>query len=123
MTLRYVHLGDRDIEQAAERVKQAIAEITGLATQLPPWMRRAVDRPGDAPVSSASLTRITLDQVPPSVDENYYQFIEWSKSCLSGDYEKPAFISGLSQLLWCLQESSDLIQTRSRAYPVSADTH
>ena len=30
MTLRYAHLGDRDIEQAAERVGQAVAEIMGL---------------------------------------------------------------------------------------------
>ena len=29
MTLRYAHLGDRDIEQAAERVGQAIADIMG----------------------------------------------------------------------------------------------
>ena len=36
MTLRYAHLGDREIERAAERVGQAIAEIMGLGTQLPP---------------------------------------------------------------------------------------
>ncbi len=30
MTLRYAHLGDRDIEAAAERVEQAIATIIGL---------------------------------------------------------------------------------------------
>ena len=30
MTLRYAHLGDRDIEQAAERVGRAIAAIIGL---------------------------------------------------------------------------------------------
>ena len=36
MTLRYAHLGDRDIERAAERVGQAIAKIMGLGTQLPP---------------------------------------------------------------------------------------
>ena len=35
MTLRYAHLGDRDIEQAAERVGQEIADLMGLATQLP----------------------------------------------------------------------------------------
>ena len=54
MTLRYAHLEDRDIEQAAERVGQALAELMELDTQLPPWMHRAADRPGDAPVSSAS---------------------------------------------------------------------
>ena len=32
MTLRYVHLGDRDIEAAAERVGQVIAEIMGLGS-------------------------------------------------------------------------------------------
>ena len=30
MTLRYAHLGDRDVEEAAERVGQAIAAIIGL---------------------------------------------------------------------------------------------
>ena len=30
MTLRYAHLGNREIEQAAERVGQAVAEIMGL---------------------------------------------------------------------------------------------
>ena len=30
MTLRYAHLGDRDIEAATERVGQAIATIIGL---------------------------------------------------------------------------------------------
>ena len=30
MTMRYAHLGDRDIEQAAERVGQGIAELLGL---------------------------------------------------------------------------------------------
>ena len=30
MTLRYAHLGDRDIEDAAERVGQAIAELIGI---------------------------------------------------------------------------------------------
>ena len=30
MTLRYAHLGDRDIEEAAERVGQAIATIIGI---------------------------------------------------------------------------------------------
>ena len=30
MTLRYAHLGDRDIEAAAERVGQALAELMGL---------------------------------------------------------------------------------------------
>ena len=30
MTLRYAHLGDRDIEQAAERVGQEIADAMGL---------------------------------------------------------------------------------------------
>ena len=29
MTLRYAHLGDRDIEEAAERVGQAISAIMG----------------------------------------------------------------------------------------------
>ncbi|MCY4551994.1 MAG: tyrosine-type recombinase/integrase, partial [Defluviicoccus sp.] len=36
MTLRYAHLEDRDIEQAAERVGQAIAELMELDTQLHP---------------------------------------------------------------------------------------
>ena len=36
MTLRYAHLADRDIEAAAQRVGQAIAEIIELDTQLPP---------------------------------------------------------------------------------------
>ena len=36
MTLRYAHLGDREIERAAERVGKAIADIMGLGTQLPP---------------------------------------------------------------------------------------
>ncbi len=36
MTLRYAHLGDQEIEHAAERVGQAIANIMGLGTQLPP---------------------------------------------------------------------------------------
>ena len=30
ITLRYAHLGDREIEQAAERVGQAVADLTGL---------------------------------------------------------------------------------------------
>ena len=30
MTLRYAHLGDRDIEQAAERIGKAVADIMGL---------------------------------------------------------------------------------------------
>ena len=30
MTLRYAHLGDRDIEEAAERVGRAVAEIMGV---------------------------------------------------------------------------------------------
>lgn len=30
MTLRYAHLGDRDIEAAAERVGRAVADIIGL---------------------------------------------------------------------------------------------
>ena len=30
MTLRYAHLGDRDIEEAAERVGQAVADLMGL---------------------------------------------------------------------------------------------
>ena len=34
MTLRYAHLGDREIEEAAEKVGQAIAELMGLSTQL-----------------------------------------------------------------------------------------
>ena len=36
MTLRYAHLGDREVEAAAERVGRAIAAIMGLGTQLPP---------------------------------------------------------------------------------------
>ena len=32
MTLRYAHLGDREIEQAAERVGQAIEDIIGIET-------------------------------------------------------------------------------------------
>ena len=36
MTLRYAHLGDREIERAAERVGKAIADIMGLGPQLPP---------------------------------------------------------------------------------------
>ena len=36
MTLRYAHLGDREIERAAERVGKAIADIMGLDAQLPP---------------------------------------------------------------------------------------
>ena len=36
MTLRYAHLGDRDIEAAAERIGQEIAALMGLGTQLPP---------------------------------------------------------------------------------------
>ena len=36
MTLRYAHLGDREIERAAERVGKAIADIMGLGAQLPP---------------------------------------------------------------------------------------
>ena len=36
MTLRYAHLGDREIEHAAERVGRAIANIMGLGTQLHP---------------------------------------------------------------------------------------
>ena len=34
MTLRYAHLGDREIEQAAERVGRSIAELMGLDAQL-----------------------------------------------------------------------------------------
>ena len=30
MTLRYAHLADREIEAAAERVGQAVAELMGL---------------------------------------------------------------------------------------------
>ena len=30
MTLRYAHLGDRDIERAAERVGQTIGELLGI---------------------------------------------------------------------------------------------
>ena len=30
MTLRYAHLGDRDIEAAAERVGEAVADLMGL---------------------------------------------------------------------------------------------
>ena len=36
MTLRYAHLGDREIEEAAEKVGQDIAELMGLSTQLHP---------------------------------------------------------------------------------------
>ena len=36
MTLRYAHLGDREIERAAERVGKAIADIMGLGPQLHP---------------------------------------------------------------------------------------
>ena len=36
MTLRYAHLGDREIERAAETVGQAIAAIMGLGPQLHP---------------------------------------------------------------------------------------
>ena len=35
-TLRYAHLGDREIEAAAERVGESIAAIMGLSAQLPP---------------------------------------------------------------------------------------
>ena len=35
-TLRYAHLGDREIERAAERVGKAIADIMGLSPQLHP---------------------------------------------------------------------------------------
>ena len=35
MTLRYAHLGDRDTEQAAERIGREIADLMGLNTQLP----------------------------------------------------------------------------------------
>ena len=35
-TLRYAHLGDREIEAAAERIGQAIKAIMGLGTQLHP---------------------------------------------------------------------------------------
>ena len=37
MTLRYAHLGDREVEQAAERVGRVIADIMGLVTQLNPF--------------------------------------------------------------------------------------
>ncbi len=33
MTLRYAHLADRDIEAAAERVGQVIAEIMGVENE------------------------------------------------------------------------------------------
>ena len=36
MTLRYAHLGDRDIEEAAERVGQCIADIMGVQDACPP---------------------------------------------------------------------------------------
>ena len=36
VTLHYAHLGDRDIERAAERVGQSIAALMGLGTQLSP---------------------------------------------------------------------------------------
>lgn len=35
MTLRYAHLGDREIEEAAERVGQAIAAILKFEPALP----------------------------------------------------------------------------------------
>ncbi|MDE2816794.1 MAG: hypothetical protein OXK81_08855 [Chloroflexota bacterium] len=53
MTLRYAHLGDRDIERAAERVGQAVAELMGLSTQLHPLDTGQVGTPfkfGDLPV-------------------------------------------------------------------------
>ena len=36
MTLRYAHLGDREIEEAAERIGQSIGAIMGLSIQLHP---------------------------------------------------------------------------------------
>ena len=36
MTLRYAHIGDREIEAEAERIGAAIATLMGLGTQLPP---------------------------------------------------------------------------------------
>ena len=36
MTLRYAHLGDREIEEAAERVGQAVADLMGLSSPPPP---------------------------------------------------------------------------------------
>ncbi len=35
-TLRYAHLGDREIEEAAERVGQAVADLMGLSSSPPP---------------------------------------------------------------------------------------
>ena len=32
MTLRYAHLGDREVEEAAERVGRTIAAVIGLET-------------------------------------------------------------------------------------------
>ena len=36
MTLRYAHLGDREIEAEAERIGAVVAGLIGLSTQLPP---------------------------------------------------------------------------------------
>ena len=36
MTMRYAHVGDREVEAAAERVGQAIDTIMGLSLQMPP---------------------------------------------------------------------------------------
>ena len=52
-TLRYAHLGDREIERAAERVGKAIADIMGLGPQLHPSDTLSGSS-SDAPVSSAS---------------------------------------------------------------------
>ena len=45
-TLRYAHLGDREIEQAAERVGQAIAALMGLDAQLLPLDASSGGSPG-----------------------------------------------------------------------------
>ncbi len=50
-TLRYAHVGDHEVEAAAERVGQAIGAVL-LDTRQHPWMRRAAHR--DASVSSSS---------------------------------------------------------------------
>ena len=46
MTIRYAHLGDRDIEQAAERVGQAIADLIGLGPRLHPLDASSGDSSG-----------------------------------------------------------------------------
>ncbi len=36
MTMRYAHVGDREIEAAAERIGDAMAQLMGLSLQMPP---------------------------------------------------------------------------------------